>query len=89
MLILLRRRTGGVRGHGVWSTVFTAALLSAVMGVTVHFVKLALARIAPPGTLGELALVGGAGLAGLSVYVGLALLVRMDQVELLRRVVKR
>ncbi|MGD2176766.1 MAG: murein biosynthesis integral membrane protein MurJ [Anaerolineae bacterium] len=87
MLYLLRWRTGGLGGHGVWRTVFTAALLSAVMGLIVHFIKMGMSRIAPTGTMGELLLVGGAGLGGMAVYAVLALLVGMDEIRLLRRVI--
>ena len=85
MLALLRRRTGGLRGHGLGRTLFTAALLSAVMGVSVHFIERGLGRAVPPGTWGELIVVGVSGLGGLALYGGLMLLVRRDQVRLLRR----
>jgi hypothetical protein len=55
------------------------------MGVTVHLIKTGLSGIVPAGTAGELSLVGIAGLGGLAVYAGLALLVGMDEVRLLRR----
>jgi hypothetical protein len=72
----------------VWKTVITAVVLSAVMGVSVHFVALGMARVVPAGTLGELILVGGAGLAGLALYGSLAALVGMDEIRLLRRAVR-
>jgi len=89
MLALLRRRSGGLAGQGVWRTLLTAVLLSAVMGIVVHFIKVGMARIVPTGTWGELFQVGIAGLGGLGVYVGLALLFRMDAVQLLRRTLSR
>jgi putative peptidoglycan lipid II flippase len=89
MFILLQRRTGGLGGHGLSRTVLTATLLSAAMGLTVHFIKVGTSQIVPPGTIGEMLLVGSAGLGGLAVYAGLALLVGMDEVRLLRRAVER
>jgi putative peptidoglycan lipid II flippase len=88
MLYLLRRRTGGLGGRGVWRTLFTATLLSTVMGLTVHFIKMGMSQIVPMGTVGELLLVGCAGLGGIAVYAGLALLVGMDEIRLVRRAVR-
>jgi putative peptidoglycan lipid II flippase len=87
MLALLRRRTGGLGGHGLWKTAFTAALLSAAMGLTVHWIKVGMSGIVPTRTVGELLLVVSAGLGGLAVYAGLALLVGMDEIQLLRRAI--
>jgi putative peptidoglycan lipid II flippase len=85
MLFLLRQRTGGLAGEGLWKTLFTALPLSAAMGVVVHFVVMALSRIAPGGTMGEILVVGGSGLVGVGVYSSLAFLVGMSEVQLLRR----
>jgi putative peptidoglycan lipid II flippase len=87
MLFLLRRRMGGLGDRGVWRTVFTAVPLSAIMGVGVHFVVLGTAQIVPPGTLGELLLVGASGLTGLGMYGLLATLVGMDEISLLSRAI--
>jgi putative peptidoglycan lipid II flippase len=87
MLTLLRRRTGGLGGRGVWRTVLTATLLSAVMGLTVHFIKMGMSQIVPTGTVGEMLLVGCAGLGGITVYGVLAALVGMDEIRLVRRAV--
>ncbi len=87
MLFLLQRRVGGLGGRGVWKTVFTAVPLSAVMGVVVHFIALEMAPIVPPGTWGELLLVGASGLAGVGIYGLLAFLFGMDEIRLLSRAV--
>jgi putative peptidoglycan lipid II flippase len=87
MLALLRWRTGGLGGHGLWKTLFTAAVLSAVMGVTVHFIKMGMSQVVPAGTMGELLLVGSAGLVGIAVYAVLALLLGMNEIRLLRRAI--
>jgi putative peptidoglycan lipid II flippase len=87
MLLLLRRRMGGLGGQGVWLTVFRAALGSAVMGVAVHFTATGMSQIAPGGTMGEILRVGTAGLVGLAVYGLLALLMGMEEIRLLGRAV--
>jgi putative peptidoglycan lipid II flippase len=89
MLYLLGRRAGGLRGYHLWQTLFTATVLSTVMGITVHYISIGMSRIVPTGSFGELLLVGSAGLGGLAVYAGLALLVGMDEIRLLRRAVPR
>jgi putative peptidoglycan lipid II flippase len=89
MLFLLRRRTGGLRGHGVGMTLVRAVFLSGLMGMAVYLIKTGLLEIAPAGTGGELLVVGIAGLGGIAVYAALALLVGMDEVRLLRRAVSR
>ncbi len=87
MLFLLRRRIGGLGGRGLRKTVFTAVSLSAIMGVVVHLLVLALGGILSPGTLGELLLVAVPGLAGLGVYGLLAFLVGMDEIGVLGRAI--
>lgn len=89
MLFLLRRRMGGLAGEGLGKTVFTAVALSAIMGVTVHFIVEGMSRVAPGGTAGEILVVGTAGLVGLGVYGLLGLLVGMDEIRLLRRTIAR
>lgn len=87
MLHLLGRRMGGLIGRGLWRTLFTALPLSAVMGLAVHLVVSGVSRVAPAGTPGEALIVGAAGLVGVGVYGGLALLVDMEEIQLLRRTV--
>ncbi len=87
MLFLLRRRMGGLAGEGLWRTLFTALPLSAVMGLAVHLVVIGVSRIAPAGTMGEILIVGASGLVGIGVYGSLALLIDMEEVQLLRRIV--
>ncbi len=85
MLVLLRRKVGGLAGEGLWRASLMALLLSAVMGVAVHYVVLGMSSIAPAGTLGELLIVGVSGAAGVFVYGGLALALGMEEIRLLRR----
>jgi hypothetical protein len=87
MLILLRRRVGGLGGQGMWKTMVTAVALSALMGLTVHLVVLGVSEIALSGTAGEVLLVGAAGLAGLLVYGLLAFFLGMEEVRFLSRAI--
>lgn len=89
MLFLLRKRMGHLAGEGMWKTVFTAVPLSALMGAMVYLAVIGLSRVAPAGTMGELLVVGVSGLVGGCVYAGLALLVDMDEVHLVRRSIRR
>jgi hypothetical protein len=57
------------------------------MGLTVHFIKMGMSQIVPTGTVGEMLLVGCAGLGGITVYGVLAALVGMDEIRLVRRAV--
>ncbi len=87
MLLLLRRRVGGLGGESLWKTVFTAVPLSLLMGAVVHLALSAVSRVAPSSTMGELLLVGVPGLAGFGIYAILAILVGMDEVRLLKRAI--
>lgn len=87
MLVLLRRRMGGLAGEGLWKTLFTTIPISAVMAVTVHFVVSRVSQLAPAGTMGEALIVSAGGLVGIAVYGGLALMVGMDEIQLLRRTI--
>jgi len=85
MLVLTRRHTGGLGGHGIWGLVVKATVASAVMGGAVHVAAGKLAHIASAGLAGEVLLVGGAGLIGAAIYGALAALLRMEEVGLLGR----
>ncbi len=87
MLLLLRWRTGGLAGQGLWRAVVTAVPLSLIMGAAVYIGVAGLSRFAPAGTVGEILIVGGSGLLGIGVYGVLALLVGMDEIQLLRRTI--
>ncbi len=85
MLFLLQRGVDGLRGHGVKKALFKAAVASAVMGGATYLIMERVARIMPAGLVGEALLVGGVGLVGIAVYGVLAVLLRMEEVDLLRR----
>jgi putative peptidoglycan lipid II flippase len=87
MLVLTRRKMGGLGGHGIWRLVVKATVASAVMGGAVHVAAGKLAHIAPAGLAGEVLLVGGAGIIGAIIYGALAALLRMEEVGLARQAV--
>jgi len=87
MLVLTRRKMGGLGGHGIWRLVVKATVASAVMGGAVHVAAGKLAYIAPAGLVGEVLLVGGAGFIGAIIYGALAALLRMEEVGLARQAV--
>jgi len=83
MLFLLRRRIGSLGGHGVWLLLVKASAASAVMGGAVYLANLWLGSRVPAGLLGEVLLVGGAGLVGIAVYAAQAAAMRMEEMGLL------
>ncbi|OQY24285.1 MAG: murein biosynthesis integral membrane protein MurJ [Anaerolineaceae bacterium 4572_32.2] len=87
MLALTRRRLGGLGDHGLWPLVLKAALASLAMAALTGGVMRFLAASAPPGLVGELLVVGGAGGVGVVVYGLLALALRIKEIHLLRAVV--
>lgn len=69
MLWLLRRWTS-LRGHGLETTIFKAALSAGVMGLALWGGRQWFSMIlAAPGLLNEIVLVGGLGLLGGAVYL--------------------
>ncbi len=83
MLVLLRRRAGGLGGHGVWRLVVKTASASAAMGGLVHLMVGRIGPILPDGFWGEVLLVGGGGLVGTGIYAALAALLRIEEIHLL------
>jgi putative peptidoglycan lipid II flippase len=89
MLVLLHRQVGNLRGHGVGATTFKAVLASAVMGLLAYWTMARLQEVADVGRLwGELVVVGGAGLTGLIVYGVLVTLMGVEEVKLIREMVR-
>jgi hypothetical protein len=87
MLVLLRRRMGGLAGEGLWRTLLMAVPISALMGAAVHVVVMGVSSIVPVGTVGETLVVAAAGLVGIGVYGTVGFLVGMEEIHLLRRTV--
>jgi putative peptidoglycan lipid II flippase len=89
MLVLLHRRVGSLRGHGVGATTLKTVLASAVMGALTYWAMVWLQRVVDVGRLGgELVVVGGAGLTGLIVYGVLVTLMGVEEVKLIREMVR-
>jgi putative peptidoglycan lipid II flippase len=87
MLVLTRWRLGGMGDHGLWPLIAKATLASLVMAAAVRAVMIALLAVVPPGLLGELLVVGGAGTIGIVIYGLLALAVRVEEIHLLHAAV--
>jgi peptidoglycan biosynthesis protein MviN/MurJ (putative lipid II flippase) len=87
MLVLARRRLGGLGDHGLWSCLLKATLASLVMAVVTWALVPALTAMAPPGLLGELLIVGVGGGTGVIVYGFLALMLNLEEIYLLRAAV--
>lgn len=87
MLVLLRRAMGGLSGHRMWRLLGKAVVASAAMGGAVYLAAKGMAQILPAGLLGEVLLVGGAGFVGTAIYGALAVLLRVEEVNLLGKAV--
>jgi len=84
MLTLTRYRLGGLGDHGLWSFIPKATCASLAMAVVVWGGMQGLAAAAPSGLLREVLIVGGAGGVGVVVYWLLALVLRIDEIHLIR-----
>ena len=87
MLVLIRRRLGRLDDRGLWSLVLKSTLASLVMAAITWGVLRVLAGLVPPGLLGELLIVGGAGGVGVALYGLLALVLGLEEIHLIRAVV--
>ncbi len=93
MLWLMERRVGGLRGFGLSALTLKAVAGSAAMGVATWIVVALLegsqGRQTPAALLDEIALVGGAALAGMGVYIGAMALLRAGEVTQLGELIRR
>jgi len=87
MLVLTRRRLGGLGGHGLGSLMLKATFASLAMALVARGVMRALAMVAMPRLFSEILVVGGAGGVGIAVYGLLALLLRIEEIHLIRAAV--
>ena len=87
MLVLTRRRLGGLGGHGLGSLMLKATFASLAMALVARGVVRALAMVAMPRLFSEILVVGGAGGVGIAVYGLLALLLRIEEIHLIRAAV--
>jgi putative peptidoglycan lipid II flippase len=83
MVWLLARRLGGLEWPQLWATVLRSALATAAMA-------LPLIWLAERWSSGPVALFGALGLViGAAVYLGAAVLLRMPEVRVMRRIISR
>jgi putative peptidoglycan lipid II flippase len=88
MLVLAWTRFDGLGGHGLWSLTLRATIASLVMAPAVWEAMRILTAVAPQGLMGRLMIVGGAGGVGVAVYGLLALLLKMEELHLVRTVLR-
>jgi len=87
MLGLASRRWGGMGEQGLWSFALKVTCASLLMAPVVWGVMSVLRPLAPPGLLGRLLIVGGAGGLGAAFYAALAVVLRIEEIRLLRAAV--
>ncbi|HEY74591.1 MAG TPA: murein biosynthesis integral membrane protein MurJ [Thermoflexia bacterium] len=89
MLVLGWRRLGGMEGRRMWRMLLKTAVASTGMAVGVWGVWQVLDGVAPPGLIGEAVVVGGASGVGAAIYGGLAVMLGIQEIRLLRTAVER
>ena len=90
MLIFTWRRIGSLRGMGVGQALLKAGMASALMAVVALAVAGWIERaLGSGGTMAWLAIVGGAGGAGLAVYLAAGWALRMEELAYLFQTVRR
>jgi putative peptidoglycan lipid II flippase len=83
LLWLLARRLGGLDGSKLWSTTLRAGLAAAALALPLQW---AAGRWSHSPAL----LVGAAGLvAGAAIYLAATVLLRMEELQVMRQIVKR
>jgi len=86
---LLGRQTGGLHGQRLVPTVLKAGVAALAMGLMVYIGERAVAALIPPASLvGELILVGGAGMIGAVTFLALAALLRVEELSWLWGIVR-
>lgn len=89
MLYLTHRRLGGLAGLGLARTTGKALLAAGAMAGLMALALGPLSSVAGRGTIGELILVGVVGGMGALAYLGLAALLRVDEVGVIRNLIWR
>ena len=84
MLVLTRRRLGGMGDHRLWALTLKATGASLVMAAATGGAMRAIAAAAPPGLLGNVLIVGAAGGGGVVVYALLATAFGLEGIHLIR-----
>ena len=90
MLALLQRRMGGLGGHGITALALKTLFASLVMGGITYLALSGLQRVLDVRTLvGKFIIVSGAGGLGLATYLGMMLLLRVEEARLVREMIWR
>ncbi len=86
LLVLIRRRLGGLDGRRIVSTIARTLVASGATAAVAWLVARQIGDALGTATLGgQLAQVTGAVLAGLLAFVAMALILRIDEVQMMRR----
>lgn len=90
MIVLLQRRMGGLGGHGIMPLALKTILASLAMGGMMYLVLSGLQLVLDANDLmGKLVIVSGAGGVGLATYLGLLVLLRVEEARLVREMIWR
>ena len=84
MLLLTRRRLGGMGHHRLWSLTLKATAASLVMAAATNGIMHVLEAATTPGLLGDALVVSCAGGVGAAIYGLLALALRIEGIHLIR-----
>jgi putative peptidoglycan lipid II flippase len=86
--VVLRRRLGGLEGRALGAGLAKVLVAAAATGLAAWGSARLMGRFVPADTLaGQVAQVGTGVLAGLIIFVGAALLMRMEELELVKRTI--
>jgi len=90
MLALLQRRMGGLGGHGITALALKTLFASLVMGGITYLALSGLQRVLDANTLlGKFVIVSGAGGLGLATYLGMMVLLRVEEARLVGEMIWR
>lgn len=90
MLALLQRRMGGLGGHGITALALKTLFASLVMGGITYLALSGLQRVLDVRTLvGKFIIVSGAGGLGLATYLGMMVLLRVEEARLVGEMIWR
>ena len=90
MLVLIQRRLGGLGGHGIMTLAFKALFASLAMGGATYLTLSGLQTALDANTLvGKLVIVGGAGGVGVIIYLGMIVVLRVEEARLVAEAIWR
>ncbi|MBN1580052.1 MAG: murein biosynthesis integral membrane protein MurJ [Anaerolineae bacterium] len=86
MLVLFWRKIGPLSGYGIGMTFLKSLLAALVMGATVWSINRGIDTLVQAGSLNKVLVGGGSGVV---VYFGMCILLRVRELDLVRKFVKR